>query len=276
MVLIIILQIGGLFYIHSQYPTYPLTITFFNVGQGDSVLIETENNEKILIDTGPDSRIVEKLSEKFKALNNTIDYVILTHPDMDHVGGMLGLLENFEIKNIIYNFKLDDLSSKYFIKLKSAVEGEKSVLIGAVDTSDFNIDNCLLDFVWPEEVTKKLSDNDSSISIKINCNGFDTFLGGDISTDIEKKIENKLGQVELMKLSHHGSSTSNSEEFIKILNPRYVVISVGKDNKFNHPNPNILGILTKNDLEYFRTDEVGDVVCTIKDEKDFVCKPSFF
>jgi len=276
LLLIVVFQLGSILSISLQYPTYPLSITFFNIGQGDSVLIETENKLRILVDTGPDGRIVEKLSEKFKVLNNSIDYVILTHPDMDHIGGMVSVLESFDIKNIILNFKLDEVSSKYFEKLESAVEIEKSVLIGVDDKSDFAINNCLLDFVWPEEISKKLSDNDSSISVKIDCKGFETFLGGDISSDIEEKIVDKLGQVELMKLSHHGSNTSNSDTFLKTLNPRYAIISVGKDNKYNHPNQNVLGILAKNSLEFFRTDEVGDVVCRIRDEKDFICEPSFF
>jgi competence protein ComEC len=273
--LTILIQLGGVFSIYLQYPTYPLSVTFFDIGQGDSVLIEFDNKE-ILVDTGPDNRIVEKLSSKFKANPDTINYIILTHPDMDHIGGMCDILESYDIENIILNFDLEEVNSKYFERLKLAIEKENSKLISVDDMSDFSLDDLNIDILWPEASSSKLSDNDSSITIKFSYKGFDFFLGGDISSDIEEKIISKVGQVELLKLSHHGSNTSNSLAFLKELNPKYAVASVGRDNKYNHPSENVLGILASNSIQYFRTDEEGDIVCKAKDDKDFICNASFF
>jgi len=273
MLLLLIFEVGGMLNIYLQYPTYPLSITFFDVGQGDSVLIETSNKIKILIDTGPDERIVEKMASKTKIIDNAIDYVILTHPDMDHIGGMIGLLESFEIKNIILNFDIGT-QSKYLNELRRSIESEKSQIINAYDTSDMYIDDCYFDFIWPKYNTnesKTLSDNDSSISINITYEGFDLFLGGDISTSIEKILIYDMKEVEVMKLSHHGSNTSNGLEFLKILSPEYVIIPVGKNNKYNHPAKDVLSRMEEINTKTFRTDEDGDIECKIKNNIDYSC-----
>ena len=163
MFIVLIFEISGLADIYLQYPTYPLSIIFFDVGQGDSILIETSNKVKILIDTGPDSRIVEKMASTSKIIDNKIDYVILTHPDMDHIGGMVGLLENFEIKNIIFNFELD-IDSKYIKELSQSISNENANLIKGFDSSDMYIDDCYFDFIWPKNEKNpqtSLSENDS-------------------------------------------------------------------------------------------------------------------
>jgi competence protein ComEC len=259
--------------IYLQYPTYPLSIIFFDVGQGDSVLIETSNNTKILIDTGPDSRIVEKMATKAKTIDKKIDYVILTHPDMDHIGGMVGLLENFEISNVIFNFDLKD-QSKYIKGLRQSIENEKSNIIEGLDTADILIDGCDFDFVWPkDDLTSKssLSSNDSSVSMKMSYKGFDLFLGGDISENVEDKIVNEINEIEVMKISHHGSNTSNSSEFLESLSPEYAIISVGKNNQYNHPSKRVLGTLEEQKIKYFRTDQEGDIECKVKDNIDYSC-----
>jgi competence protein ComEC len=257
---------------------YPLSITFFDIGQGDSALIETNNQTKILIDTGPDERIVEKMASNTKIIDNKIDYVILTHPDMDHIGGMIGLLNNFEIKNVIFNFNYST-KSKYITELLKAIENEKSNIIIGSDSSDMYIDDCYFDFIWPkdEQTTgKSFSDNDSSISIKVSYKGFDVFLGGDISIGIEDSIANDIDEVEVMKLNHHGSNTSNGLEFLQILSPEYAIISVGKNNKYNHPGKNVISNLEDQKIKYFRTDEEGDIQCKVRDNVDYNCFPIIY
>lgn len=273
MFIVLIFEISGIANIYLQYPTYPLSIIFFDVGQGDSVLIETSNKIKILIDTGPDSRIVEKMASTSKIIDNKIDYVILTHPDMDHIGGMVGLLENFEIKNIIFNFDFS-IDSKYIDELSQSINNENANIIKGFDSSDMYIDDCYFDFIWPKNEQNSqtsLSENDSSISIKISYKGFDLFLGGDISIDIENIIGNDINEIEVMKLSHHGSNTSNGLEFLELLSPEYAIISVGKNNKYNHPAKNVINNLEIEKIKYFRTDTEGDIECKVKDNVDYSC-----
>ena len=273
MVIILIFEINGLANVYLQYPTYPLSIIFFDVGQGDSVLIETSNKMKILIDTGPDERIVEKMASTTKIIDNKIDYVILTHPDMDHIGGMIGLLENFEIENIIFNFDLN-IDSKYIKELKQLIQNENANLIKGYDSSDMYIDDCYFDFIWPKDEQKpqsSLSDNDSSIALKISYKEFDLFLGGDISTNVEKIIGGEINKVEVMKTSHHGSNSSNSIGFLELLSPKYAIISVGRNNQYNHPAKNVINNLEIEKIKYFRTDNDGDIECKVKDSVDYSC-----
>jgi len=273
MFIVLIFEIGSLVNIYLQYPTYPLSVIFFNVGQGDSVLIETSNKIKILIDTGPDERIVEKMASSTRIINNKIDYVILTHPDMDHIGGMVGLLKNFEIENIIFNFDFS-IDSKYIDELGQSIQNESANLIKGFDSSDMYIDDCYFDFIWPKNVQDtqpSLSENDSSISIKMSYKGFDLFLGGDISTNIEDIIGGDINEVEVMKISHHGSNTSNGIEFLELLSPEYAVISVGKNNQYNHPAKNVINNLETEKIKYFRTDIEGDIECKVKDNLDYSC-----
>jgi competence protein ComEC len=272
-IIVLIFEITGLANIYLQYPAYPLSIIFFDVGQGDSVLIETSNKTKILVDTGPDQRIVEKMASISKIIDNKIDYVILTHPDMDHIGGMVGLLKNFEIENIILNFDFES-DTKYMVELNQSIQYENANLINGFDTSDMYIDDCYFDFIWPKndlnsQVT--LSENDSSISLKISYKGFDLFLGGDISSKIEKIIGSDIQEVEVMKISHHGSNTSNGVGFLEILSPEYAIISVGKNNQYNHPAKNVINNLGTEKIKYFRTDYEGDIECKVKDNIDYSC-----
>ena len=277
LLLILILQIGGLFYVNQQHPTSRLRVEFLDIGQGDAILIETVNNKTILVDTGVDNRVVEKLNSHLQPLNNVIDYLVLTHSDSDHIGGLSGVLQNFEVKNIIYNFdfNLDNKTQKHDFDL-IALEGSNISKVTA--ESDFNYDGCQINFVWPSlaESFANLSDNDSSISMILSYNGFDVFLGGDISTAVENKIIPIISPVEVMKLNHHGSNTGNSLDFIRALNPQLTVISVGKNNSYHLPNSLVLERLGQLNIKILRTDNDGDITCEVVSEKDYNCSPSIF
>jgi competence protein ComEC len=100
---------------------------------------------------------------------------------------------------------------------------------------------------------------------------FDLFLGGDISLSIENTIVNNINEVEVMKVSHHGSNTSNGPEFLESLSPEYAIISVGKNNKYNHPSKNVLSNLEDKKIQYLRTDQEGDIQCKVRDNIDYSC-----
>jgi len=269
---LLVLQIVGTFYINQQYPITRLKVEFLNVGQGDAILIETVNKQHILVDTGRDNRIVEKLVNKLQNFENTIDILILTHSDNDHIGGLSGVLENLKIEKIIFNFELNK-SIKSQQDLDNLIIQEGSITSKVDAESDFTIDGCEIDFVWPsvESEFLVLSDNDSSISLQLSYKGFDMFLGGDISTSIEEKIIPLISPVEVMKLNHHGSNTGNSAEFLTALNPKIAVISVGKNNTYHLPNTLVLQRLQELNIEILRTDNDGDIFCQVTNEQDFNC-----
>ena len=246
--------------IHNKY------IYFIDVGQGDSSLIHI-NNKNILIDTGGiptyqnkefDNRIKtssivsNKTIPLLKSLGiKKIDYLILTHGDYDHMGESINLINNYNIKNIIFNCGNYNYLEKELIK-----ELNKKNINYYTCINELKINKEILYFLQTKDFNDE-NDNSNVIYTKINNNKI--LLMGDASIKTEKEIINtyNLPNIDILKVGHHGSRTSSSKEFINIIKPKYSLISVGKDNKFKHPNKEALDNLK--DSKIFRTDEKGSI-----------------
>ena len=238
-----------------------LEVYFFDIGQGDSIFIETPSKKQVLIDGGPDKTILEKLGETMPFYDKTIDLLILTHPDADHITGLVSALEYYNVKYILTSGvekdtavykKWRDLIKKKNIPLILAQSGQKIILE----------QNIILEIIWPEQsLIESFSKpaNNASVVSRLVYRNVEFFLTG----DIEKKVENYLIsqnlnlESDIFKVPHHGSKTSSSYNFVKIINPQVSVISVGKDNRYKHPSDEVLKRLR--DLIIYRTDEDGDV-----------------
>lgn len=238
-------------------------LMMLNVGQGDSILLHSKN-QNVLIDTGGVmSYAQESWQQKEKTssvvLNTTIpmlkklgisklDYLVLTHGDYDHLGEATILLDNFKVKQVYMNEGYKNYLEKNIISNFSNVK-----VLKQDDT--FRIGN--IHFL---SLNHDLEDeNDSSIVLFARSRNKSILLTGDASKKTEKEImkEYDIGQVDILKAGHHGSKTSSGEEFIKELNPKLVLISAGKDNKFNHPNKETLDILEKYKIKYLITYQEG-------------------
>jgi len=238
-----------------------LEVCFFDVGQGDSIFIETPNKKQILIDGGPDKIILEKLNKAMPFYDRTIDLFILTHPDADHITGLVSVLEYYDVKYILTSgIKNDtavykewrDLIEKKNISLILAQSGQKIFLEQDV----------ILEIIWPEQSSIESFSkpaNNASVVSRLVYGDIEFLLTG----DIEKKVENYLInqnlnlESDILKAPHHGSKTSSNDNFIEIINPQVSVISVGRDNRYNHPNDEVLESLK--DSIIYRTDKNGDI-----------------
>ena len=250
-------------------------VYFIDVSQGDSTLIVTQNNKTILIDTGGKlNNNKEKWKKRNKEFNlmisniipffksigiKKIDYLFLSHGDYDHMGEAINLVNNFKVEKVIFNCgEFNDLEKdlikvldKKHIKYYSCIK-------------ELNIDNNKLYFLQ----TKKYdNENDNSSVIYTELNGYKFKFMGDASTTTEKEILNKynLPDIDVLKVGHHGSKTSSGKEFINEINPKYSVISVGKNNRYGHPNKEVLDNL--NDSKVYRTDQDGSIMLKIKNNK---------
>ena len=224
-------------------------IYFIDVGQGDSALVVTPTNKKILIDSGGSEtgNFDVGKSTLFPYLLDrgitTLDYICISHFDSDHCDGFKYLLENMNIKNIILSKQYESTSN--FEEIMTLVN-EKRINIIKVEAGDILIIDKFvkLKVFSPNILTDDINDN--SIVMKLEYNNFSCLFTGDISQKIEedlvKKYESALEST-LLKVAHHGSKTSSSESFINIVNPRIALIGVGKNNKFGHPNENVIEIL---------------------------------
>ena len=252
-------------FFHYLYPSLIRStyIIMINVGQGDSILIHS-NNESTLIDTG--GTINNKDNESKVVLNTTIPllkslgikkikYLILTHGDADHMGEAKYLIENFKVENILIN----EGDINYLEKELMALRGD--LTIGAEGTYISCGDIELV------QLNKDLNEENDSSQIYFAAYQNYTFLFmGDASIKSEEYIMDNydLGQIDFLKVGHHGSKTSSGKKFIEKISPKYSLISAGKDNKFNHPNDSVLDILKGSTI--YRTDIDGTVTFKIKNK----------
>jgi competence protein ComEC len=246
-----------------------LKVVFFDVGQGDSIFIQTPQKHQILIDGGPTSVVLEKLGNEMPFYDRTIDLIILTHPEHDHIGGLLEVLKRYRVENILWTGVLRDTAEfkeweRLLVEEKNAVieiaqAGQRIVCPANTLEKTVNM-NILYPF---ENLDKQIIKNTNNTSIIIQLIfGENKFLfTGDAYKSVERKLIERelLLKSDILKIGHHGSKTSTSEEFIEAVDPEIGVISVGRENSYGHPTPEVLEILKKYGINILRTDELGDI-----------------
>lgn len=241
-----------------------LEVDFLNIGQGDAIFIETPARQQILIDGGPDSSVLTKLSREMPFFDRTIDLVILTHPEKDHIAGLFEVLKRYKIKTILWTGVVRDtnewqewvnLIKKEKADIKIAQKGERIIL-------KKENPEIFIDILSPEENLEgkesKNTSNDTSIvaSLKVGENSF--LFTGDIGEPTEKKLAEESINADILKIAHHGSKYSSSEEFLNKVAPTVAVISVGENN-YGHPTKDVLAKLNNFGIKLLRTDEDGDI-----------------
>ena len=243
-------------------------IKFLDVGQGDSILIHVDK-KNILIDTGGSPTYSNDNDGEiyFNVIYPTlkssgikkIDYLILSHGDFDHMGEAISLVNNYKVEKVIFNCGLYNYLEKELIKVLNKKKIKYYLCI-----KELNIDKNELYFLQTKEYD---NENDNSNVIYTELNGYKFMFMGDASIHTEKEIIDKynLPDIDVLKVGHHGSRTSSSKEFINEINPKYSIISVGKNNRYGHPNKEVLNNLK--DSKIYRTDEDGSIMFKIKNNK---------
>ena len=240
-------------------------IYYIDVGQGDSILFVDKNKNSILIDTGGKVNSKNNLMKNnvipfFKSIGlKRIDYLVLTHGDYDHMGEAVNLVNNFKVKKVIFNCGNFNTLETELIKL---LKIKKIKYYSCI--KELNIDNNKLYFLQTKEYD---NENDNSNVIYTELDGYKFMFMGDSGVEKEKDILNKynISGIHVLKIGHHGSKTSSSKEFINEINPNYSIISVGKNNRYGHPNKEVLNNLS--DSKIYRTDQDGSIMFNIKKNK---------
>ena len=238
------------------------SITYIDVGQGDSSLLHI-NHQNILIDTGGDyhsSLTSFTLIPFFQSMGiSTIDYMIISHGDFDHMGESINLVNNFKVEKVIFNCgTYNDLENELIKELDKKKIKHYSCI------KELNIDKNKLYFLQTKEYD---NENDNSNVIYTELNGYRFIFMGDAGIDKEKDILDKynLNNIDVLKVGHHGSKTSSGKDFINEIKPKYSIISVGKNNRYGHPNKEVLKTL--NNSKIYRTDQDGSIMFKIKNNK---------
>ncbi len=242
-----------------------LQVYFLPVGQGDATLIRTPYGKNILIDAGPDLSVVYRLGEELPFYERVIDVVILTHPDQDHILGLLEIINRYQVEKVMTT-PLNSNNPVYeLIKQSADSQGISWQEIAAGD--NFLIDGVLFEILYPEK-SFTASSNDQqdnnifSLVVKVVFQQVGFLFSGDLPKEKELSLVNKgLGlSAEVLQAGHHGSKTSTSLEWLQAVRPRYVVISVGADNKFGHPHYRVLRDIERAGAKILRTDREGAIV----------------
>ncbi len=238
-----------------------LKIYFLNIGQGDAEFIETPSGNQILIDGGPDDKILSELGKVMPFYDHDIDMVIASHPHSDHITGLIDVLGRYQVKNIIEAEESYD--SPQFRAWKDAIAKEGAQYTEAMIGQSIDLgDGVTLNILHPFQSvagTDTRTPHDDMVVTMLEYGSFRVLLAG----DMEKKVEDKLMsagedlRADILKVGHHGSKTSTSEEFLKIVQPRFAFIEVGKNNVYHLPSPEVLTRLSNHEVKYFRTDQNG-------------------
>lgn len=258
----------------SQLPDGKLHVIFCNVGQGDAAYIKFPGGKDMLIDGGPGGKtpkVLGCLGQYMPLFDRTIDIVVLTHPQEDHLGGLEEVLKRYEVKNFVHSDVGN--STQGFETLIHTVK-EKHITERIVGTGEtITLGTALVSVVWPESsflAEKKASNvlgvsniNDASVVLKLSYGTFDAVFPGDADSHVDSELTKfpllDPDGIEVLKVPHHGSKTGMTDGFLKWLgNIKLAVISVGK-NSYGHPAPETITRLEKDSAQVVRTDEKGDI-----------------
>ncbi len=241
-------------------PNKNLEAYFLNVGQGDSELVVLPGNVKILIDGGPNNKILENLSKIFSPTDRYIDLVILSHPQTDHFNGLIDVFKRYKVGAFIFNGEKGVALS--WQELAKSIKENKSSIVVLKEGDKIKYQKNILIFLSPGEKDLKSNDPNETALVSLLENNSSQervkiLFTGDISFKTEKNILDKYNiKASILKISHHGSKYSTSEEFLKAVNPKISVIEVGK-NSYGHPTKEVLSRLASVESKIFRTDKDG-------------------
>lgn len=244
-----------------------LMVIFFDVGQGDAILISQGNNQ-LLIDGGKDGKIIlEKLGKYIPFWDRNIEAVIATHPDQDHIGGLVDVAKAYNISAVLETGAQSD-SQTYKSWEESVNNGKiEKIEAGRGISINFPYGGAKAEILYPSlsvELSDKSNANQFSVVMKLKFGENSFLFTGDLPAEQELDLIKNGVKSGILKVAHHGSKYSTSEEFLDAVNPEEAVISVGKNNSYGHPSPEIIERLLKHSVKIWRTDEIGDIVYQCK------------
>jgi len=239
----------------SGAPTY-LKVAFLDIGQGDAIFIEAPSGMQMLIDAGQNKKVLEELTKVISYDDRTIDAVLTTHPDADHIGGIPFVFERFDVDTYISTANTSETAT--FKHVEDSVAGEAGVVrLYAKRGMFFDLGaGVIVTVLFPDRDVSNEESNDSSIVVQVSYGDIEFMLTGDAPQSVENYLvslgEDKL-ESEVLKLGHHGSKTSTSESFLEIVGPEYAVISAGRDNRYGHPHKEVVDRVEEKGIQILNT-----------------------
>lgn len=241
-----------------------LTVSFLNIGQGDAILITGPTGVQVLVDGGPDSSVLREVGQQLPFWDKTLDAVVATHPDQDHIGGLPDILNRYEVGTI----------------LEPGIDNTTRAWIAFVDATNAELQSgarhmlarrgmritlgggAYADLLYPASDVSAVKDtNSGSVVMRVQYGATSFMLTGDAPAEVEQKViaAGDVLKSTVLKAGHHGSKTSSSPEFIEAVNPQYAVFSRGCDNRYGHPAPSVVELFQSLHIGIFDTCEQGTI-----------------
>lgn len=243
-----------------------LEVAFLNVGQGDAIYITTPDGHQLLIDGGATAAVLSELAKHRSFFDRSLDMVLATHYDTDHIGGLVDVLKRFKVDWIIESGSSSDTpaASAY----KEAVLLEQAKVIKAQAGQNIKLgEHVVLRVLSPQGDTTNWDSNTASAVVQVIYGDIEFMLTGDAPSSIEDYLVQKYGsslESEILKLGHHGSNTSTSELFLQAVKPDFAVVSAAKDNRYGHPHQAVVNRVLQNNINLLNTAD-GEPVVFISD-----------
>ena len=261
-----VLLLGSLISLFLPYLATPtqsefLSVTFLDIGQGDATLIETPDGVKLLIDGGPDGTVLRRLATELPWFDHTLDIILGTHPDKDHIGGLVDVLKRFTVGQIITTENTGETMVASSFRKGLVQEGAIVTMARAGQVYQLGASTTLTIFS-PASNPAMLESNTASIVAKLSYGDIDFMLTGDAPISIEEYLVKTYGpalQSEVLKLGHHGSKTSSSESFLDTVKPAYAVVSAGKGNSYGHPHQAVVEAVNARGINLVSTIDSGSI-----------------
>lgn len=249
-----------------------LRVSFLDIGQGDAVLIQTPSGHDMLIDGGGSDRVLEKISKHMSYFDRHIDVMVATHPDADHITGLIPVLKNYEVGHIITS-QLSGHTGISEVLTKNIGDEHADVYVAkAGDEINFG-DGVVAHILYPSKNFhgNESATNDASVSMVITYGDESVLLTGDLPSTHEGELMSGIlslrpsrelassHHITIYKAGHHGSKFSSGEQLLSYIKPEYAVISAGKNNKYGHPNPEAMSRLQTYSQEILSTIDKGTI-----------------
>ena len=264
----IFIVLGILFIVESQ-KTGKLRLIFCDIGQGDGMLIVTPKGKQVVVDSGPGSKIVDCLGENMPFWDRTIEMMILTHAQQDHMEGQVEIFNRYKVGRVVWSGV--ENTTALFNQWQKLLSVEKSEVHLARIGDKLKLDKIVFDVLWPSQqmsnvwkIAPPADINDSSVVVRLEYNpdtgsgkAICVYLTGDLPKEILEGLINK--QCQLLKISHHGSKTGTNMQILDSAKPEIAIIQVGGKNRFGHPRKEVLDLLKSKGIEILRNDISGTI-----------------
>lgn len=258
--IIVVLVVVGISIFSRPQAAGDLKVYFLDVGQGDASYIKTPQGEDILIDGGPGNAVLNQLDKVMDFGDREISLVILTHPHADHLSGLLEVLKRYKV-NEVWQTGVEYSSAGYELwHQEISNRNITNRIVKAGDAIEFGQVKILVLYPLSPLQNQKIDNlNNASIVNRLDYKKFSVLYTGDAEQEVQKKLLDQNIYSTVLKVAHHGSDNGLSQDFLAIVRPAMAIISVGKDNKYNHPHFQVLELLKQYAVQVYRTDQRGTI-----------------